>query len=401
MRNSLLTLLALFSLLLFACNKPAGNQDQKQEQNQEQNENPNEGTDPNQGGNQNPADDEDLPPALVDGGVYLVTNELVEKFVTEVSYPENDYSETHILDEAYGPAAPGSADKPQKFTIRWTADPDAGAPVLRLWEGDWSREYTSLTKDSYYQVVTNLRPNAEYHYEVKTATKVLASATFTTTGHVHQLFFDKQVRNCRDLGGWKTKDGKTVKYRKVYRGGRMQDNTLNSKGRNDVLAEGIRAQLDLRGKSDVLSASPFEEFAFCAPVIEEGYSHLLQQDKAKAKQCFEFIAQCVSENKPVYFHCSLGRDRTGTVAMMVLGILGVDEGDISKEYELTQYAPHGWATSDGEKSKMTRKVDYKSAAQYIWSLANGGSFQDGMKNYLISIGVDEKVIADFQKNMLE
>ena len=397
MRKRLLTLSVLIPVLFIGCNKPAdNNQNQNQEQNQ--NEDPN----PNPNPNPNPGEDEDLPPVIENGGVYLVTNEKVEKFVTEVVYPENDYTETHILDEAYGPTAPGSGDRPPKYTIRWTADPAAGVPVVRLWEGDWSREYTDLEKDSYYQIITNLRPNASYHYEVKAGTKMLTSGAFTTSGHVHQLFFDKQVRNCRDLGGWKTKDGKTVKYRKVYRGGRLQDNTLISKGRKDILAEGIRAQLDLRGKSDVLTKSPFEEFAFCAPVIEEGYSHLLQQDKDKARQCFEFIAKCVKENKPVYFHCSLGRDRTGTIGMMILGILGVNEGDISKEYELTQYAPHGWATSDGEKTKMTRKVDYKGAAQYIWSLAGeGGSFQDGMKNYLISIGVSESTITEFQKNMLE
>ena len=88
--------------------------------------------------------------------------------------------------------------------------------------------------------------------------------------------------------------------------------------------------------------------------------------------------------------------------MMVLGILGVNEGDISKEYELTQFAPHGWATSDKETTKMTRKADYDDAAKYIWSLAgNGGSFADGMQNYLLSIGVSQNTIDQFRSEMLE
>lgn len=394
MKNRYLLLLLLIPFL-FSCGKDNG------DDNTNENKDPQEVVDP---GNENQGtEDEDLAQEIKNGDVVLVTNDKMEKFVTEVTYPENDYTETHILDEAYGPTAPGNADKPKEFTIRWTKDASAGKPVVRLWEDDgWSRDFTDLASDDYYITISNLRPNANYHFEVTAGGNKIKEGSFKTTGHVHQVFFYKQVRNARDLGGWKTKDGsKTVKYRKVYRGGRLQANTLTSKGIKEIQAEGIKAQLDLRGKSDVLSAPAIADMDFCAPVIEEGYSTLLKSDQAKAKQCFEFIASSVHANKPVYFHCSLGRDRTGTIAMMVLGILGINEGDISKEYELTQFAPHGWATSDGEKTKMTRKADYDEAAKYIWSLANGGSFADGMQNYLLSIGVSQDTIDQFRSDMLE
>ena len=395
MKNRYLALLILVPLLL-GCNKPADKPDDKQDPD------PKEQVDPATPSDPAPEED-DLAPQVKDGDVILVTNEKVEKFLTDVTYPENDYTTTHILDEAYAPTAPGNSDRPQEFTIRWTADKSAGDPVARLWEDDgWSREYTNLDAEDYYLTITNLRPNANYHFEVKAGSKTLTSGSFKTTGHVHQLTFKSRVRNVRDLGGWKTKDGsKTVKYRKIYRGGRMQSSTLTTSGIRDVLAEGIRAQLDLRGKSDVLTEPAIAEMDFCAPVIEEGYKYLLQSDNAKLKQCFDFILKCVRENKPVYFHCSLGRDRTGTISMVVLGILGVNEGDISKEYELTQFAPHGWATSDGEKTKMTRKADYDDAAKYIWEFANGGEFADGMQNYLLSIGVTQAEIDEFRSLMLE
>ena len=392
MKVRFISLLILIPML-FCCTKPGG-ENNEGNNNQEQTE----PTTPT-----TVVDEDDLAPQVKDGDVILVTSANMEKFLTEVSYTERDYSVTHILDDAYSPTAPGNADKPQEYTIRWTGDAAAGAPVVRLWEDSgWSREYTDLSAGDYYITISNMRPNANYHFEVKAGGKTLTSGSFKTTGHVHQVFFSKQVRNARDLGGWKTKDGKTVKYRMIYRGGRLQANTLNNKGINEIKAEGIKAQLDLRGKSDVLSAPAIAGMDFCAPVIEEGYTSLLQNDKAKAKQCIEFIMKCVKENKPVYFHCSLGRDRTGTMAMMILGILGVDEGDISKEYELTQFAPHGWATSDGEKTKMTRKVDYKSAASYIWGFAGEtGSFADGMRAYFNSIGIDDTAIDEFRSLMLE
>ncbi|MBQ4201900.1 MAG: tyrosine-protein phosphatase, partial [Bacteroidales bacterium] len=162
-----------------------------------------------------------------------------------------------------------------------------------------------------------------------------------------------------------------------------------------------RAELDLRGNSDHLSATPFEDADFLSPIIEEGYTQMLRDDKEKTRQCMQFIMDKVAEGKPVYFHCSLGRDRTGTISMLTLGVLGVDEGEISKEYELTQFAPYGYSVSSGESTRMTRMVDYKGAANFIWSnYAKDGSFEDGVQAYLLEIGISQKDIDDFRKNML-
>ena len=404
MRLRYLSLIVLVPLLL-CCTKPENNNNQPEEQEQEK-PTPTDPTD----------EENDLDPQVKDGDVILVTDAIVEKFLTEVTYPENDYKETHILDDVYAPTAPGKYDKPQKYTIRWEGSYDE--VTARLWEDDgWNRDFTVYDN---YLTITNLRPNANYHFEVKAGDKVVTSGSFKTTGHVHQVFFSSGVRNARDLGGWKTKDGsKTVKYRKIYRGGRMENSKLTKSGKKEVLAEGIRAQLDLRGHTtsgsqEYLDNSPLDgypdadsKYTFLAPCIEEGYTTLLRDDQEKAKQCFQFIAKCVREDKPVYFHCSLGRDRTGTVAMMILGVLGVNEGDISKEYELTQFAPHGWATSDGEKPKMTRRADYKGAATYIWEnfakKADGtyDEFSVGMEKYLISIGITKEEIDEFRGLMLE
>lgn len=398
-KRRLLALALLLPLIAF-CTKPST--DNGQEQGQEQGQGQNQGqTDP-------PVDDPfaDAAPEVKNGDLILVTNEKVQAFLEDVKYPERDYSETHIRDEKYGQTCPGDGktDKPNEFSIRWTkADADS-EKTLKLWEDDgWSREMT-VDAGEYYVNIINLRPNAHYHYEVKTtAGKAVTSGEFNTKGLVYQVLFKANVRNARDLGGWKTKDGKTVKYRMIYRGGRLQPSTLTSKrGKDDLKAQGIKAQLDLRGKSDVLSAPAQDYLEFYAPVIEEGYTTLLKDDQEKARQIFEIVAKCVKENKPIYYHCSLGRDRTGTLTMMLLGVLGVDEGDISKEYELTQFAPFEWATSGGETTKMTRRADYKGAANYIWNnfVGEGETFAQGMEKYLLSIGVKQETITEFRSLML-
>ena len=352
-----------------------------------------------------PQPQDDLAPEIKDGDRVLAPNANVEKFLTDVHYPTHDYSFTSLItwaEENEVAVCPGKSDKPSEYTIRWTDNPTAKNVVVTVSEPTRDWVYTP-TADNAYVVITNLLPNTHYTFTVTENGNLMKEGAFDTYGKVHQVYF-KNVRNSRDLGGWKTEDGKTIKYRMVYRGGRFDG--LAKSGKVALKTEGLKAELDLRGHSDVDSDSSLkgivDDYEFCAPVIEEGYAQMLNDDKEKTRQCMQFIFDMVDKNKPVYFHCSLGRDRTGTVAMLTLGILGVPEGDISQEYELTQFAPHGYATSDGEKTRMTRLADYDGAANVIWKYAGeNGSFQDGVNAYLLEIGLSQEDIDKFKQNMLE
>lgn len=418
----IMTLAAMFAAvaMTFSACQPEDKPGNEGENNEQENvEKPDNGDTGNTGNNGNtgtttpPADD--LAPEVKDGDVILVTNADVQKFLEDVHYENHDYSHSDLLtwaEENGVQVCPGkSTFKPQSYTIRWVSENSEEASVL-LSEGEWSRVYAVRAGLSHLEI-TNMVPNAHYSYEVRVKDQTVAQGEFDTYGLVRQLYLKNEIRNCRDLGGWKTSDGKTIKYRMIYRGGRLDVGSLVQSAKEHFKAEGIKAQLDLRGKkhNDVIENkedSPLaeiyemDEFEFCAPIIEEGYTFLLKSED-KTKQVMQFIMDCVDANKPVYFHCSLGRDRTGTVAMLVLGLLGVPEGDISKEYELTQFAPHGWATSSGETTKMTRLADYDSAANYIWDgyVAEGETFADGVEKYLLSIGITQEDIDKFRENMLK
>jgi hypothetical protein len=320
-------------------------------------------------------------------------------------------------------------DKPQSYSLRWKKeDMESGKMSLHLaddlgWSGDMD-----IAEGARYVNITNLVPNDKYTYKVTTASgKVLTEGNFTTTGTVHQCFFSGNIkkksgvvlkgegaRNCRDLGGWKTLDGKTIKYRKVYRGGRLNEKwtpyPLNEQGEKEVLFEGIGAELDLRGNSDVIHEPAVEGLLHCSPVIEQGGKTMLVSDAAKTKECFLFVVNCVRQGKPVHFHCSLGRDRTGTLSILLMGLLGVREGDIAKEYELTYFAPVGYSVSSSDKQsnptpvfKNTRKEwVYSDVVPYFWELAGDGTFAQGVENYLLNVaGVSQQDIDDFRNLMLE
>ena len=359
-----------------------------------------------------PEDVETLGEEIKSGDRVLATNRNVQKFVEEVTYPDHDYTETYVRDYygGYGHNYNGEAvnsDRPESYTIRWTADYDAGDLTFELSEPEWSATQT-VEAGAEYVEVTNLVPNTHYTYKVTAANgTVMTEGEFDTYGTVRHVFFKTNVRNCRDLGGWKTYDGKTVKFRKVYRGGRLEASTLSNSGKKAIAAEGIKAQLDIRGTSDVLSAPAIEGFDFCAPIIETGGDSMLKQDGGeKTRMSMQFIIDCIKANKPVYFHCSLGRDRTGTLAMVVLGLLDVIEGDISKEYELSYFSPKGWSIASSESYNLFQNVRttwaYKPAAEYIWNnyVKAGERFSAGVERYLLEIGISQDDIDTFRSLML-
>ena len=382
-------------------------------------------------------------PELKSGDVLQSTNPLVEKFISEVTYPdwpEDTEKKTKLFDYYGGfdgktltwdnwETEWPDGDKPLEYSIRWKKeDLESGAMKLVLSdELGWSGE-KEIAEKSLYVNITNLVPNDKYTYKVTAASgKVLAEGNFTTTGSVHQCFFTGNVqkkkgvvlkgeggRNCRDLGGWKTLDGKTIKYRMVYRGGRLNEKwtpyPLNQQGEQDVLFEGIGAELDLRGNSDVIFDPAAPGLDHCAPVIEQGGKTMLVSDAAKTKECFEFVVNSLRKGKPVHFHCSLGRDRTGTLSILLMGLLGVREGDIAKEYELTYFAPVGYSVSSSDKKSNpiptfhnTRLAwVYSDVVPYFWEMAGSGTFAQGVENYLLNVaGVAQKDIDDFRSLMLE
>lgn len=199
--------------------------------------------------------------------------------------------------------------------------------------------------------------------------------------------------NMRDLGGLSC-DGGTIKYGKIIRGGAIYTgDTETLRILHDEV--GIRAELDLLGGHLGNTTSPIGgDVDFCCPT-SDGTDWLYYDisKTASMRQAFQFIFDSVKRNRMLYYHCQQGADRTGTLSVLIEGLLGVLQNQIDVDYELTSFS------SDGNGLRKRNGTAYKSFITETINNLPGSTFRDKIVNYIASLGFTADEINDFRATM--
>ena len=217
------------------------------------------------------------------------------------------------------------------------------------------------------------------------------------------------VSNIRDLGGWHTADGRRVRQGMAFRGQGLNSNSVTgeSPGRNRLTVEdllyftrtlGIRTDLDLRSKGEVvdMQESPLGsgvKFINHSSTCFEG----IFKEKGKKTMAENFRVFCNPTNYPIYFHCIGGADRTGSLAYVLNGVLGVDRQGIETDFESTFYPNIPDANPDPNFWRRESHFN-KGFAKYG---KEGDSWSRRIELYLLDCGVTADEIAAFRSIMLE
>lgn len=159
--------------------------------------------------------------------------------------------------------------------------------------------------------------------------------------------------NVRDLGGWPC-DGGTVKYGLLFRGGK-----LAAADRAVLVGElGVQHDLDLRGREGggpgdepEMTASPLGSDVWYTRTQQFAWYSLTPV--ATWQTYLRCVIDAVTHREPVYFHCTAGADRTGTLACVLEGILGMSQSDIDKDYELTCFYSGTGTDNDARRRNET------------------------------------------------
>ena len=226
-----------------------------------------------------------------------------------------------------------------------------------------------------------------------------AESEFTTTDLGPRVMNVDGINNVRDVGGYITESGKRTVQGLLYRGGTLTPSdvyrsNLTEEGKRTMSeVMGIRSEFDFRSPSE----SGLEEGESVIPNASlkyftlNGYSDCL--NIANAKRLFSALA--VESNYPIYYHCTGGADRTGTVTYLINALLGVSEDLLIKDYEFTSFSIFG--------ERNTQTGGY---ANYFQSFRNklldyeGETLQQKVESWLLAIGVTQVEINNIKAIML-
>jgi protein-tyrosine phosphatase len=167
----------------------------------------------------------------------------------------------------------------------------------------------------------------------------------------------ESVINLRDIGGYQTEDGCTVRWGKVFRTGNLS--RLNDEDMAYLEGMNIRQVCDLRSTSrtkampdrippgvgylhtpiyeDEFTKEMFPKLLFqrhlLGDTLGNGYWNWPESGASAYGKLFEQFAD--SSNYPLMFHCTAGKDRAGIGAAILFSLLGVPEETIIADYSLT------------------------------------------------------------------
>jgi protein-tyrosine phosphatase len=153
--------------------------------------------------------------------------------------------------------------------------------------------------------------------------------------------------NLRDLGGYPTSDGGVVRWRTLLRSDALS--RLDDAGRNALAGLHLRTVVDLRTDEEArhapsalggVGARTFRIPLFTGEALGRLDPELAAVYRHMVDDCGTAIASavgrlCQQGALPALVHCSAGKDRTGLVAALVLGVAGVPDEIIAADYAMS------------------------------------------------------------------
>jgi protein-tyrosine phosphatase len=230
--------------------------------------------------------------------------------------------------------------------------------------------------------------------------------------------------NFRDLGGYPTATGGTLRWRQLFR----------ADGLHALSARGVATVRDEIGLGDIIDLRSSAELSLDGRGLleREGirFHHLPLFDAGRGQQSpplgsslaelyfgmIEFAREPIAKvvtvlartRDPAVFHCAAGKDRTGVISAILLSLLGVREELIVADYAATREALDAIVerllASDGYQGmfeNLPPDTLHAEPATMEGFLARVREKFGGMVDYVREIGVDPADVERLRERMVE
>lgn len=228
------------------------------------------------------------------------------------------------------------------------------------------------------------------------------------------------IENCRELGGYLTETGQPTKWHSFLRSSEM--NKITNEDIDFLREYGVKTVIDLRRKDEIEKSknplSEMDDFDYHNISFHAGnvgditkyaatkenftmgdfYVDLLKQHHI-VKDLFQTIY--FAKEGAILFHCRVGKDRTGVLAMLLLGLAGVSKKDIVSNYEVS-------FTNLESLHEAVEKFDHISSDYFLsrreniikayhYVIDHYGTFE----NYLKTVGINEEMLDGIKARLIE
>lgn len=230
--------------------------------------------------------------------------------------------------------------------------------------------------------------------------------------------------NFRDLGGYPTREGQKVRWGLVFRSDALHRLTaqaiahlrevirlgdvidLRSSAERNTDGCGALAEQPIRFHHLPLFDGETSRRADSQPVdtLADRYFLLAEFAKEPIGRVVETIA---STSDPVVYHCAAGKDRTGVISAVVLGLLGVEEDVIVADYAATRknldaiidrlMSLEGYRSILEALPPDTMHAEPKTMVDFLDRIRTE---YGSMRQYVASAGVSEDVVSRLRGRLL-
>lgn len=242
--------------------------------------------------------------------------------------------------------------------------------------------------------------------------------------------------NLRDIGGYRTADGKRVRSGLVFRAGSLAE--LSAADQQALEALGLCSIIDLRTPKeleiypDALPHALRRTWAHVPVYVENNSSEFIKRlvlyrgriDRALADGYRELIDRrshvfgdllnrmAGPDGLPVLLHCTAGKDRTGIIIALLLMALGVPEADVVADYSLTNHHADEIRRSSDHDMRRIKRFGFSEAAIQPLVIADPENMRlmlahirrvyGGIEPYLMNkAGVSESNLRALREMLLE